>query len=575
MNQYYQIKAWIVILFCMIGFGVQSQVIINEISYNPPESGTDSLEYIELFNAGAAPVNIDGWYFQTGIEDTLPNVEIQPGSYFVTAVNAQAMMNVFEVVAHQWSAGGLNNNGEVLKLVDGGGNLVDSVLYDDVNPWPTEPDGNGPSVELTDSGLDNNDGANWQFSGGSTGVIIEGNEVMGTPGAENSGGGTPGPDLTIDMANFAFIPNIAVVEVGAVVRWVNNEGDAHNVNGQQSDFPANPASFFSGFAAPGPWQYEFEFTIPGTYHYQCDPHVGLGMTGIIYVYDPLNYNDFSLAELRQVNANGSALFDGVPTTVTGVVHGVNYQPTGYSFFVIDADNAGINVFSFDPGNYVVTAGDELSVSGVIDQFNGLLEIIPDTIVVISTGNGLNNPRTIDEVTESDESSYLFSETLGLDSISNISASGFTMYTEHSVSGAKVLIRIDADANLGITPGDFNIGAWILVWGIGTQFDNQFPFTSGYQILAVAVYEFIDGLLLLDKDQIQMMPNPASNAILFNSDIILTSIEVFSMDGKSLLLKQVNSSAAEIDISALPVGLHFVKVITDQGIWTSLLSVMRN
>jgi hypothetical protein len=46
--------------------------------------------------------------------------------------------------------------------VDAGGNLIDSVAYKDADPWPTEPDGNGPSLELKDAGSDNNDGVNYR-----------------------------------------------------------------------------------------------------------------------------------------------------------------------------------------------------------------------------------------------------------------------------------------------------------------------------------------------------------------------------------------------------------------------------
>lgn len=128
----------------------------------------------------------------------------------------------------------------------------------------------------------------------------------------------------------------------------------------------------------------------------------MGMVGTLSVYDPSTYTDFPLSRLRMVNANGSALYDGVPTTVTAVVHGVNFQPTGYSFYIVDANNVGINVFSFDPGTYTVQQGDLVKVYGVIDQFNGQLEIIPDSIEVLSTGNALVSPREVSNLTETDE-----------------------------------------------------------------------------------------------------------------------------------------------------------------------------
>ena len=565
-----------IILSLLMGVlpSLYGQVVINEISYNPPESGNDTLEYIEIFNAGAADVNIGGWYFQAGVEDTLPSVNLAPGDYFVTAISSSAMLNVFGINVHQWVGGALSNNGELITLVDADGNVVDSVRYDDVDPWPVEPDGTGSSAELKDAGSNNEDGTNWQFSGGTTGVIINGFEVSGTPGAENSGGGTPGPDLTIDLANFRFVPDVAVVAVGDVVRWVNNESHSHNVNGQQSTFPSNPASFFSGAPAPGPWQFEFEFTVPGTYHYQCDPHAGIGMTGTIYVYDPLAYNDFTLAELRLVNENGQALFDGVPTVVEGVVHGVNFQPAGYSFFVIDDTNTGINVFSFDPGAYTVKGGDFLRIEGTIDQFNGLLEIIPDNITTLGDGQPLNLPRDITRINEEDESSYLLADLLGVDSVSNISASGYTIYTTHDNGTDKVQVRVDADAGILLQPEDIIQGLWLTVYGVGTQFDNSFPFTDGYQLLATEVYEIIDGLELLHSDAIAMFPNPAKTEIRFTSDLELNRIEIFNTEGKLVHQQVVKGQQAEVNVTGWNAGVYVVKGHTDDGVWVQSLSVVK-
>ena len=48
--------------------------------------------------------------------------------------------------------------------------------YDDIAPWPIDPDGYGPTLELIDSSLDNALGENWDAS----------NENGGTPGEINS-----------------------------------------------------------------------------------------------------------------------------------------------------------------------------------------------------------------------------------------------------------------------------------------------------------------------------------------------------------------------------------------------------
>ena len=556
------------IFFLLFGWNVNGQIVINEISYNPPEVGTDSLEYIELYNAGDIAVDITGWHFLAGVEDTFPSVVLAPDEYFVTAVSASAMMNVFHINVHQWSAGALNNGGEKIVLADAFNNPVDSVLYDDADPWPVEADGSGPSLELIDPFLDNNDGANWQFSGGATGVIIEGNEVKGTPGAENSGGGTAGPAVTVLAENLQFIPQHVVIPVGDSVRWVNQEPVEHNVNGSQGIYPDNPESFFSGLPAPGPWQFDYEFNIDGLYDYQCDPHVFSGMTGTVAVYDPNGYTPFPLLHLRLTDGiNGQHIFNGVPTVVTGLVHGLNYNPSGYSFYIVNENNVGINVFSFDPGTYVVNEGDEVEIKGVIDQFNGLLEIIPDEINVLSTGNPLVTPEFFVELGEITEGSHIALAPFTIDSIIP-DLSGFNVYVTDE-QGQPVTIRVDFDS--GMTAVDVaNANA---VRGIGSQFDNTFPYTSGYQIFALE-FLIVDGLPLIGKDAILMYPNPATNMISLRSDFEMDLIEIYSMEGK--LIKVLDSEGKNdlMDISAIQQGLYTVKILTDGGVWSSLVSIVK-
>ncbi len=59
-----------------------AEIVITEIMYNPPESGTDSLEFIELYNKGVEVENLGGYYFADGIIYTFPSVMLNPGELF-------------------------------------------------------------------------------------------------------------------------------------------------------------------------------------------------------------------------------------------------------------------------------------------------------------------------------------------------------------------------------------------------------------------------------------------------------------------------------------------------------------
>ncbi|PCI94043.1 MAG: hypothetical protein COB15_15100 [Flavobacteriales bacterium] len=164
-------------------------LVISEIMYNPPEFGTDSLEFIEIYNNGTGVINLNN-YTCTGGTYTFPNVNIASGSYYLLAKDTTAFNNVYGFSADGQFSSALSNAGENIVLKDDLGNVIDSVKYDDNAPFPFgssagQPDGGGSSIILCDVNSDNNDGLNWSASTNSVGVTINGFPVLASPGAAN------------------------------------------------------------------------------------------------------------------------------------------------------------------------------------------------------------------------------------------------------------------------------------------------------------------------------------------------------------------------------------------------------
>ncbi|MBW6460489.1 MAG: lamin tail domain-containing protein [Bacteroidales bacterium] len=158
------------------------QLVITEIMYNPPESGTDSLEFVELYNYDNVSIDLTGYYFSDGITYTFPSIVLNPGEYFLIAVDSVKFQNFYGMPAYQFG-GALSNNGELLLLRNSYGMVVDSVWYDDVDPWPTAPDGFGPSLTFCDPGLDNALGENWSVSIEFVGLNANGDTIWASPNA--------------------------------------------------------------------------------------------------------------------------------------------------------------------------------------------------------------------------------------------------------------------------------------------------------------------------------------------------------------------------------------------------------
>lgn len=163
-----------------------ADLVISEINYNGAEFGTDSTEYIEIYNNGPNAVNLLGYSFLGVTHTVTENLVLPSGGYQVFAVDSAALANVYGYTgAQQWTSGALSNTGEAISLFDGASNLVDFVDYEDGGVWPSAADGNGPSLVICNFSLDNNDGSNWFASTTDVGAQLNGIDLFGSPGAAN------------------------------------------------------------------------------------------------------------------------------------------------------------------------------------------------------------------------------------------------------------------------------------------------------------------------------------------------------------------------------------------------------
>ncbi len=153
-------------------------VKITEIMYNPPEAGTDILEFVEFYNNGEGTINLLDWEMTEGADFVFPEHILNPGEYVVVCENAAAFMSTFGVVAYEWS-GSLKNSGEDIDLIDNAGFLRAYVNYDDY--WYPETRGNGPSLTFCDPSLDNEDQTNWGASTTLAAINTDGNGIYCTP----------------------------------------------------------------------------------------------------------------------------------------------------------------------------------------------------------------------------------------------------------------------------------------------------------------------------------------------------------------------------------------------------------
>jgi len=168
----------------LFSLSVNSQIVINEINYNDAV-GFETQDWVELYNNSTSSVDISNWVFKDN-DDThefiIPNgTTMAPDSYLVlvqTLVDFQTFYPTVTPVLGDFTFG-LSGLGELIRLFDNTGNLMDQVEYDEMAPWPTDPNGIGPTLELRNPNLDNALASSWNGS-----ILPDGEH--GTPGDENS-----------------------------------------------------------------------------------------------------------------------------------------------------------------------------------------------------------------------------------------------------------------------------------------------------------------------------------------------------------------------------------------------------
>jgi hypothetical protein len=162
-------------------------VVISEIMYHPVDGDHEFVELVNISASSVALYNLDNKWMVSGLKFTFPsNVVLQPNEVLLlvpnttTPANFRAKHGVPEDVRIFSYSGKLDNGGETVSLKmpdlpDEGEVpyiIVDEVSYDDESPWPTEPDGGGPSLERINLHAYSNDPVNWSKS----------NRSGGTPG---------------------------------------------------------------------------------------------------------------------------------------------------------------------------------------------------------------------------------------------------------------------------------------------------------------------------------------------------------------------------------------------------------
>ena len=211
----------------VIGAGQGGPLVITEFMKDSGFISDTFGEYVEIYNPTGADIDIEGYtladldFDATVLDNGGLGIIVPAGGFAVLGREDDPALNGNITVAYEYNQNGqffLSNSSDEIVLYDGGGNLVDRVVYDNGVIWP---DTSGASIEVDMAFADvagNDDGTKWAHS---TCTIAGGptcNPDLGTPGSSNAScsttpcGGTGGP--TGDLIFSEIMQNPSAVSDG-------------------------------------------------------------------------------------------------------------------------------------------------------------------------------------------------------------------------------------------------------------------------------------------------------------------------------------------------------------------------
>ena len=259
---------------------------------------------------------------------------------------------------------------------------------------------------------------------------------------------------------------------------------------------------------------------------------------------------------------------GATVTITGIV--TNGDELGPIRYIEDA-TAGIALY--DPGALVgVVRGDEVTVSGVLVDYNGLMEMTPvNSSITNNSGNSLT-PQLITpiQIGETTESELIQINNVIFNSGGSLFTAGTHDFTSNAETG-KVYIRGGSPLENLLIP----MGPVTLI-GISSQFTFSSPADDGYQILPRDSADIIQtGALIFTSAVVQSNITTSSFDLSWGvSDSSSTNCNYGLGNGLGTVLSNGgNTLSHSISLTGLlPATFYYVKCYSIIGVDTTFSSI---
>lgn len=269
---------------------------------------------------------------------------------------------------------------------------------------------------------------------------------------------------------------------------------------------------------------------------------------------------YAISQIRSVNNQGVADSLNVYCKLEGIVFSQNFHASNQQFWMADS-TSGINVFQYASAGltYKARPGDKIRVIGKIAQYRGLLEIMPDSIVILDSNQYQPAPVVVTKLDESTENILVKLMNLTIVDTLLKSSAGYNVRATNGTD--TFVIRLDDlceafDTNFVDTSFD--------LIGIGGQFNStsSAPFLDGYQINPRYISDFElhepSALQEANKIELKVYPNPSKGVFYVNNPFsTITEYTLSDITGKQVMRIKSDKAILTISTHELNSGIYIL------------------
>ncbi len=253
--------------------------------------------------------------------------------------------------------------------------------------------------------------------------------------------------------------------------------------------------------------------------------------------DDLFTGTTDISTIHSVMSDGRLNYDGVMAQImaTSTVSTGTFSSTSLDVFVQDS-TGGISIYKAGDDTTSVTRDNNYKIIGVIDQFNGKTEIVPEVTSTDITDLGAGTtilPQTM-TMTQllSNAEGYegMLVKIYNVSKISGTWGAGASLTVTDDGGADSLTLHLDSSSDFGNNPEP----SWpVDIVGIFSQYDDFYPYTDKYQILPRKMNDFSNSVAVQIKIFLQGPYNASSDNMNTNLNSAIPKTSPYSEDPRTI------------------------------------------